>query len=56
MALKTHSMDPVPYAMATGAQLAGKAAPLKFGEAAAALSGDTIREGHSVVEQLLALA
>ena len=56
VALKTHSMDPVPYAMVTGAQLLSGKPSRKFGESAAAQSGDPIGDGHRVVEQLIALA
>lgn len=64
VALKTHSYDPVPYAMATGEQLLARGGNTegstdgkswKYGEADAARSGISISDGHTVVEKLLAL-
>jgi 2,3-bisphosphoglycerate-independent phosphoglycerate mutase len=55
--LKTHTRDPVPFAIASGAQLAaGPAArkALKFGEADAAAGGIVIADGYSVIQRLRA--
>lgn len=60
IALRTHTPDPVPFAMATGEQLAagpagsGANGGPKYGEADAAASGVAITRGHSVIERLLA--
>jgi 2,3-bisphosphoglycerate-independent phosphoglycerate mutase len=52
--LKTHTPDPVPFAMVTGEQLARAPRAVKYGEADATASGVTIAEGYSVIERLLA--
>ncbi len=54
VSIRTHSPDPVPFAIATGTQLAGAPRPVKYGEADAAASGVAIRDGHAVIERLLA--
>lgn len=54
VALRTHSRDPVPFAMATGEQLAAGAAPVKYGEAEAAASGVAVNDGYRIIERLLA--
>jgi 2,3-bisphosphoglycerate-independent phosphoglycerate mutase len=53
VALRTHSRDPVPFALATGDQLARSSRTLKFGEAEAEKAGLVVRDGHSIVERLL---
>jgi 2,3-bisphosphoglycerate-independent phosphoglycerate mutase len=57
--LKTHSSDPVPFALATGRQLAAGASPsggerVKFGERAAQASGVVIPDGFSIIRRLVA--
>jgi 2,3-bisphosphoglycerate-independent phosphoglycerate mutase len=54
VALRTHTPDPVPFAMMAGEQLAAAPRPVKYGEADAAASGVTIHDGHSAIERLLA--
>ena len=54
VSLRTHTPDPVPFAMATGEQLSRRAAPVKYGEAQAKAGGVVIREGHGIVEKLIA--
>ena len=57
--LKTHSSDPVPFALATGRQLTAGASPsggerVKFGERAAQASGVVIPDGFSIIRRLVA--
>ncbi len=52
--LRTHSHDPVPFAMATSTQLDGEAPPRKYGESEARKSGVEIAQGHSIIARLLA--
>ena len=56
VALRTHTPDPVPYAIATGEQLAGNCGSVKYGEAEAAKSGHVIRQGHEVIRHLIDFA
>lgn len=56
VSLRTHTSDPVPYAMATGAQLQQQRTGVKYGEAEAAQSGNLIKPGHSIIKRLLAHA
>ncbi len=51
--LRTHTPDPVPFALCTRDELAAGAAPLKYGEREAVASGVVIAEGHSLVRRLL---
>jgi 2,3-bisphosphoglycerate-independent phosphoglycerate mutase len=53
LALRTHTADPVPFAMATRSQLERAPRPLKYSESGAAESGVAIREGHSIIERLV---
>ena len=53
VALRTHTPDPVPFALAAGDELARTPRRVKFGERDAAASGVTIAQGHSIVERLL---
>jgi 2,3-bisphosphoglycerate-independent phosphoglycerate mutase len=52
--LKTHSRDPVPFALATSEQLRACAQRQKFGESEAVRSGVEIADGHSIVRRLMA--
>lgn len=54
VALRTHTRDPVPFALATREQLAGSPRPVKYGEREAAASGVIIAEGHGVIDRLMA--
>lgn len=54
VSLRTHTPDPVPFAIVSASQLAAQPRPVKYGEAEAAASGVTIADGHSVIERLLA--
>ncbi len=51
--LKTHTPDPVPFAMATSEQLACGKRTAKFGEFEAGRTGVVIRDGFSVIQRLL---
>ena len=53
VSLKTHSRDPVPFALATGAQLSAGNRGLKFGESEAARTGLVIADGFSIVKRML---
>ncbi|MBI3993060.1 MAG: cofactor-independent phosphoglycerate mutase [Candidatus Lambdaproteobacteria bacterium] len=53
VALRTHTPNPVPYAMATGERLAAGCASVKYGETEAARSGHVIRNGHEVIRRLI---
>ena len=55
ISLRTHCHDPVPFALATGEQLAQSAAPVKFGESEAVAGGVVIADGHSIVERMVEL-
>ncbi|MDH5751360.1 MAG: cofactor-independent phosphoglycerate mutase [Deltaproteobacteria bacterium] len=55
VSLKTHSLDPVPFAMASGEQLARGGTSRKFGEEQAGNTGDVIGDGYRVIKELLAL-
>jgi 2,3-bisphosphoglycerate-independent phosphoglycerate mutase len=52
--LKTHTPDPVPFALATSEQLARESSAIKFGESEAGRTGVVIRDGYSVIQRLLA--
>lgn len=52
--LKTHTPDPVPFAMATSDQLSAGTRTLKFGETEAGKTGVKIADGFSVIERLMA--
>lgn len=52
VSLRTHTRDPVPFAMASSTQLTGSASR-KYGEAEAAAGGDVIAAGHTLIDQLL---
>ncbi|MCH8844793.1 MAG: cofactor-independent phosphoglycerate mutase [SAR324 cluster bacterium] len=60
--LRTHVATPVPFAIATGDQLAGQESDspkgggsgLRFNEADAAKAGAVIREGHTLISHLIA--
>jgi len=52
--LKTHTPDPVPFALATSEQLAAGKRTLKFGETEAGRTGVRIDDGFSVIKRLLA--
>lgn len=52
--LKTHTSDPVPFALASSDQLAAARRAVKFGETEAIRSGVHIEEGHSVIKRLMA--
>jgi 2,3-bisphosphoglycerate-independent phosphoglycerate mutase len=54
LALRTHTPDPVPFAMVTGAQLEQAPRPVKYSESGAAESGVEVREGHSIIGRLMA--
>jgi 2,3-bisphosphoglycerate-independent phosphoglycerate mutase len=51
--LKTHTPDPVPFAMASSAELAGSQRTLKFGESEAGRTGLEIQDGFSVIRRLM---
>lgn len=53
VSLRTHCHDPVPFAMATGQQIAAGGAPLAYGEQTAQASGLLIDPGHTLMERLL---
>ncbi len=53
VSLKTHSRDPVPFALASGEQLRGSERRVKFGESEAAKTGVVIAEGFSIVRRML---
>ncbi|HEX7926506.1 MAG TPA: phosphoglycerate mutase, partial [bacterium] len=52
--LKTHTPDPVPFAMATSDQLSAGTRTLKFGETEAGKTGVKIADGFSVIKRLMA--
>lgn len=55
ISLRTHSRDPVPFAMATGDQIAaGGASAVNYGEVDAVGSGIVIESGYSIIERLVA--
>jgi 2,3-bisphosphoglycerate-independent phosphoglycerate mutase len=54
VSLKTHSRDPVPFALASSDQLRGSGRRVKFGEAEAEKTGVVIPEGFSIVKRMLA--
>ncbi|HUJ76192.1 MAG TPA: cofactor-independent phosphoglycerate mutase [bacterium] len=54
VSLKTHSRDPVPFALCTSAQLASGGRKVKFGESEAERTGTVIPEGHTIIQRLLA--
>jgi 2,3-bisphosphoglycerate-independent phosphoglycerate mutase len=54
VSLKTHSPDPVPFALASSEQLRGSDRRLKFGETEASKTGVVISDGFSVVKRMLA--
>ncbi len=54
VSLKTHSRDPVPFALASAEQLKAGDRRVKFGESAAAHSGVVIRDGFSVIKRMMA--
>jgi 2,3-bisphosphoglycerate-independent phosphoglycerate mutase len=54
VSLKTHSRDPVPFALATSEQLRGNGRRVKFGESEAAKTGVVISDGFSIVKHMLA--
>lgn len=51
---RTHCYDPVPFALATGGQIAAASTPLEYGEGAARAAGVMIDPGHSLIGRLLA--
>ncbi len=51
--LRTHTPDPVPFAMATGAQLAAGGRRVKYGEREAQAAGVAISDGHDTMARLL---
>ncbi len=53
VSLRTHTPDPVPFAMATGAQLAASCRRVKYGEREAEAAGVTITDGHDTITRLL---
>ncbi|HKI99261.1 MAG TPA: cofactor-independent phosphoglycerate mutase [bacterium] len=53
VSLRTHTPDPVPFAMVASEQLASTPRAVKYGEADATASGVTIADGHTVIERLL---
>jgi len=53
VSLKTHSRDPVPFALATGEQLRGSERRVKFGESEAAKTGLVIADGFSIVRRMI---
>ena len=55
VSLRTHTPDPVPFALASSSQLAGTASR-KYGEAEAAAGGDVIAAGHTLIDHLLEAA
>lgn len=54
ISLRTHCPDPVPFAMATGDQVASGGAAVNYGEAEAGRSGVVVKDGHSIIERLVA--
>ena len=54
VSLKTHCHDPVPFAIATGEQLAVGGSSRKYGEAEAGKTGTVIKPGFKLMEQLIA--
>lgn len=54
VALRTHTPDPVPFAMVGASQLGAEPRRVKYGEADATASGASIDEGHSLIERLIA--
>ena len=54
ISLRTHCPDPVPFAMATGDQIAAGAGSVNYGEAEAVGSGVVIESGYSIIERLVA--
>jgi len=56
VALRTHTPDPVPFAMVAGEQLAGAPRAVKYGERDAAAAGVAITDGHTVIARLLQYA
>ena len=53
VSLKTHSRDPVPFALASGEQLRGGERRVKFGESEASKTGLEIAEGFSIVRRMI---
>ena len=51
---RTHSRDPVPFAMASAQELGTESAPKKYGESAAGESGILIENGWEIVSRLMA--
>ena len=54
ISLRTHSRDPVPFAMATGDQITADGGSVNYGETDAGGSGVVIESGHSIIERLVA--
>ena len=54
VSLRTHCHDPVPFAIATGDQLAAGGEPIKYGESEAEKTGSRIQPGYKMMEQLIA--
>jgi len=54
ISLRTHTRDPVPYAIVGDAQLAVEASPRKYGEREAGATGNVVRDGFTVIGRLLA--
>jgi len=54
VSLRTHCHDPVPFALATGEQLAAGGTPVKYGETEAGKSGNVIPIGHEIMARLIA--
>jgi 2,3-bisphosphoglycerate-independent phosphoglycerate mutase len=53
--LKTHTPDPVPFALATSGQVANGKRALKFGETEALRGGVVIGDGFSVIRRMMAI-
>ncbi len=51
--LRTHTPDPVPYAVVSSPRMAGDHAPVKYCEAEAARTGITMPRGHEAIRHLL---
>ena len=54
VALRTHTPAPVPFALATGEQLAAGAPGLKYCEREAERTGVTLIQGHAIISHLVA--
>ncbi|MBI4082879.1 MAG: cofactor-independent phosphoglycerate mutase [Candidatus Lambdaproteobacteria bacterium] len=52
VSMRTHTPDPVPFALATGAELEASRPPVKFAEAPARATGVVIEEGYSVIRRM----